>query len=482
MAPSRAADSLRRATNAPRAALRRRRARWDHFALPPRRPSLPLLVAAVLSCAAPGARAQPESMDASGARWFSAEAQAGVDSTGASMVTVTVALPYRNLVFFREGSTFVARYRLRVVQRDGRQALAAQEWDGQVELATYEETRAQSTVRRTATLRLAGAAAQAGAEGARTQPAAGPVQLEVLVEVVGTQRQGRRLLTVSPAVVQRRGVTLGDLVLYARREASPLPLSDSLAVREIDGVPDPSVFSRRDGNTFDLSTGPPWLMIAVYDLREAAVTDSQQLQVAVVVHGSTAPLWETKMPPPAGRPMGRLLVRLPARAFAFGTNDVRVVLPPQAPRVVAVENYGLDLHDDASWRANVDLVESLGDKHELEELRRTSPEQRAAAWAAFWQRRDPDPQEPGNPRLELHFARVEYARRELRDGFRDGALSDRGRVYIRYGPPESIESHGMLSSSSATFEVWHYYQQSLTFYFRDADGLGHYRLVWSEQR
>jgi GWxTD domain-containing protein len=174
---------------------------------------------------------------------------------------------------------------------------------------------------------------------------------------------------------------------------------------------------------------------------------------------------------------------LPVAAFAFGPNDLQVELGDAPSRQVRVENYGLDVTDDASWQANIDLIAALvEDDAQLRQLRDTPANARAAAWADFWHRLDPDPSTPENERLEAHYRRVEYARRELRDGFRDGAQSDRGRVYIRYGPPDSIEQRGMLSSTSASFELWQYYQQGLTFYFRDSDGLGHYRLVWKEQR
>ncbi len=52
--------------------------------------------------------------------------------------------------------------------------------------------------------------------------------------------------------------------------------------------------------------------------------------------------------------------------------------------------------------------------------------------AAWWRSQDPLPATPRNERLEAHLARVAYAHRQYRAL---GRLDDRGRVYIRLGPP-----------------------------------------------
>ena len=60
----------------------------------------------------------------------------------------------------------------------------------------------------------------------------------------------------------------------------------------------------------------------------------------------------------------------------------------------------------------------------------------------FWDRRNPTPGAPDNPFQIEHYRRMGYA--NARFGSRTGTpgwKTDRGRIYIKYGPPDEIESH-----------------------------------------
>lgn len=53
----------------------------------------------------------------------------------------------------------------------------------------------------------------------------------------------------------------------------------------------------------------------------------------------------------------------------------------------------------------------------------------------FWDRRDPDPGDPGNPFAKTFYQRVEAADRLYAEGGVRGSLTDRGRALILLGPP-----------------------------------------------
>src|SRR5204862_812683 len=59
---------------------------------------------------------------------------------------------------------------------------------------------------------------------------------------------------------------------------------------------------------------------------------------------------------------------------------------------------------------------------------------------AFWQRRDPTPDTVENEFKEEHYRRIAYANEHFAAGI-PGWKSDRGRIYIVYGPADEIESH-----------------------------------------
>ena len=58
----------------------------------------------------------------------------------------------------------------------------------------------------------------------------------------------------------------------------------------------------------------------------------------------------------------------------------------------------------------------------------------------FWRRRDPNPDTEENEYREEYYERIAYANEHFSSGI-PGWRTDRGRVYIAWGKPDSIESH-----------------------------------------
>ncbi len=85
----------------------------------------------------------------------------------------------------------------------------------------------------------------------------------------------------------------------------------------------------------------------------------------------------------------------------------------------------------------------------------------------FWLRRDPTPDTEENEFKEEHYRRIAYANEHYASGIA-GWKTDRGRIYIVYGPPDEIESHpsggsyerpieeGGGETSTYPFEQWRY--------------------------
>jgi GWxTD domain-containing protein len=97
----------------------------------------------------------------------------------------------------------------------------------------------------------------------------------------------------------------------------------------------------------------------------------------------------------------------------------------------------------------------------------SNDEEREAFIENFWLRRNPNPDSPENEFREEHYRRIAYANEHFAAG-KPGWKTDRGRIYIMWGPADSIESHpsgGMYErpmeegggeTSTFPFEVWHY--------------------------
>jgi GWxTD domain-containing protein len=85
----------------------------------------------------------------------------------------------------------------------------------------------------------------------------------------------------------------------------------------------------------------------------------------------------------------------------------------------------------------------------------------------FWLRRDPTPDSSENEYKEEHYRRIAYANERFASGI-PGWKTDRGRIYITFGPPAEIESHpsggtyerpieeGGGTTSTYPFEKWRY--------------------------
>ena len=85
----------------------------------------------------------------------------------------------------------------------------------------------------------------------------------------------------------------------------------------------------------------------------------------------------------------------------------------------------------------------------------------------FWLRRDPTPDTEENEFKEEHYRRIAYANEHFASG-KPGWMTDRGRIYIVFGPPDEIDAHpsggqynrpieeGGGETSTYPFETWRY--------------------------
>ncbi|MFZ0634701.1 MAG: GWxTD domain-containing protein [Candidatus Acidiferrales bacterium] len=100
-------------------------------------------------------------------------------------------------------------------------------------------------------------------------------------------------------------------------------------------------------------------------------------------------------------------------------------------------------------------------------LRLQTNEEREQFIEQFWLRRNPDPDSPENTFKEEHYRRIAYANEHYASGI-PGWKTDRGRIYIMWGPPDEVDSHpsggsyerpaneGGGETSTFPFEDWRY--------------------------
>jgi GWxTD domain-containing protein len=125
----------------------------------------------------------------------------------------------------------------------------------------------------------------------------------------------------------------------------------------------------------------------------------------------------------------------------------------------------------------------------------STDEEREQFIESFWLRRDPTPDTMENEYKEEHYRRIAYANERFASGI-PGWKTDRGRIYITFGPPDEIESHpsggtyerpieeGGGTTSTYPFEKWRYrylegvgFQNDIIIEFVDPTMTGEYRMT-----
>jgi GWxTD domain-containing protein len=116
---------------------------------------------------------------------------------------------------------------------------------------------------------------------------------------------------------------------------------------------------------------------------------------------------------------------------------------------------------------NEDVVWIITDEERAAFKQLSNDEERDNFIEAFWQRRDPTPDTEENEYKEEHYRRIAYANEHYAAGI-PGWKTDRGRIYIMYGPPDENDSHpsggtyerpineGGGETSTFPFEDWRY--------------------------
>ena len=94
-----------------------------------------------------------------------------------------------------------------------------------------------------------------------------------------------------------------------------------------------------------------------------------------------------------------------------------------------------------------DVVYIISDEERKAFKQLNTDEEREQFVEQFWLRRDPTPDTEENEFKEEHYRRIAYANEHFASGI-PGWRTDRGRIYIQYGPPDEIEAH----SSGGSYE------------------------------
>lgn len=177
-------------------------------------------------------------------------------------------------------------------------------------------------------------------------------------------------------------------------------------------------------------------------------------------------------------------------SVGFAQKDQPSQDPTQKARVVGKEKE--EIYNN--WvNKDVAYIITSEEKKAFKQLK--TDEERENFIAQFWARRDPNPDTEENEFREEYYERIAYANEHYASGI-PGWKTDRGRIYITWGKPDSVESHpsggsydrpsyeGGGSTTTYPFEIWFYRHlegigSGIEIEFVDPTGTGEYRIARS---
>jgi GWxTD domain-containing protein len=142
---------------------------------------------------------------------------------------------------------------------------------------------------------------------------------------------------------------------------------------------------------------------------------------------------------------------------------------------------------------NEDVIYIISPEERQAFLQLATNEEREQFIEQFWLRRSSNPDLPDNDFKEEHYRRIAYANEHFASGI-PGWKTDRGRMYIMWGPADEVDSHpsggtydrpmeeGGGSTSTYPWETWRYRYmegigENVIWEFVDPSGSGEYHLT-----
>lgn len=131
----------------------------------------------------------------------------------------------------------------------------------------------------------------------------------------------------------------------------------------------------------------------------------------------------------------------------------------------------------------IEVLKYIASKEEMKQLEQADREEQHDAFLKFWDLHDPTPGTSSNELKEEYYRRIVYANKNF-SGFKQGWKTDMGMVYVKLGPPDSIERNPYNQSFAylpgrtiKALEVWLYYKYNRQLIFLDENGFGDFRLA-----
>ncbi|MEO0093407.1 MAG: GWxTD domain-containing protein [candidate division WOR-3 bacterium] len=123
---------------------------------------------------------------------------------------------------------------------------------------------------------------------------------------------------------------------------------------------------------------------------------------------------------------------------------------------------------NATTRRYYEMIQFLATEKERRQFKKLSGLAKEKFLQQFWARHN----------FSEFLSRIQYVDFHFALGQKPGHETDRGRIYIKYGPPDEIEDLPMTEYSNPQ-QKWRYHKTGLVFIFIDLYGNGNFLLIYS---
>lgn len=387
---------------------------------------------------------------AEGRPFFDAVAFAGT-SPDSGRVDLYLAIPYTAVTFERKDAAFAARYQARVYVRQEGRTLFDTSFTRSIVTPTYEATIGRA-------------------------PAYEFYQHRLMLPT-GTYETGVELLDLQKSIVatEQRTVTAVDY------KEKPFGLSSLMLVRKIREDSVGHVITPMLTETIGTDDDGYFLFFEAYNR-----TNHENFRIQAIYNNGTSRIegeqvFERTIP----RGRSQQWVRMPTAQMPRGFFTVELHVKAANDTMHTLATAGRTIRSEGRT-AGVPLAEEdLNER--IEHLRyaatqrdidfiRSAPSllERQHRYSEFWTKFDPTPDTPENEAMDEYFRRIEYADAHFRS-YAAGWLTDKGRIYVIYGPPDNVTTDPFRTDGRAV-ESWQYYRRSVRLVFIDESGFGDFRL------
>lgn len=175
----------------------------------------------------------------------------------------------------------------------------------------------------------------------------------------------------------------------------------------------------------------------------------------------------------------RQVIELPSKSLHLGEYSIDLKISNSE----AVLNYSKPIQ--IRWRQipfsisnlseAIEQLRYIAPNKEFEKMKKADESEQKELFQQFWKKRDPTQGTALNEIMLEYYQRVEYSNNNF-SNVTPGWKTDRGMIYILFGPPSDVEDHS-FEANSRPYLVWYYYSLGRKFTFVDFRGFGDYELL-----